>query len=91
MLNNLVLGRYQSGNSKIHYMHPLSKIICTTLFVIMVLICNNIKLMILLSGLSILLIEMANISRSIYLKTTNSLKFILLFILIINLIYEIVN
>jgi len=89
MLNNLVLGKYQSGNSKIHYMHPLSKIICTILFVIMVLICNNIKLMILLSGLSILLIETAKISRSIYLKTINSLKFILVFILIINLIFKV--
>jgi len=89
MLNNLVLGRYQNGNSKIHYMHPLSKIICTILFVIMVLICNNIKLMVLLSGLAILLIEMANISRSIYLKSINSLKFILVFILIINLILKV--
>lgn len=89
MLNNLVLGRYQGGNSKIHYMHPLSKIICTILFVLMVLICNNIKLMILLTCLSIIVIEMANISRIIYLKTINSLRLILVFILVLNLIFKV--
>lgn len=89
MLSNLVLGRYQKGNSKIHYMHPLSKIICAMLFVLMVLICNNIKLMILLTCLTILITEMADVSRKIYLKTIFSLKFILLFILIINFIFKI--
>lgn len=89
MLNNLVLGRYQKGNSKIHYMHPLAKIICTLLFVLMVLICNNIKLTILLTGLAILVIEMANVSKKIYIKTISSLKFILLFILIINFIFKV--
>ena len=89
MLNNLVLGKYYNSNSKIHYMHPLSKIICTILFVIMVLICNNIKLMILLSLLAILFTEMASVPKNIYLKTINSLKFILLFIFIISLIFKV--
>lgn len=89
MLNNLVLGKYFNGDSKVHYMHPLSKIICTILYVLMVLICNNIKLMILLSLLAILFTEMARVDKRVYLKSILSLKFILLFILIINLILKV--
>lgn len=89
MLNNLVIGRYYNSNSRIHYMHPLSKIICTILFIIMVFICNDIRLMILLSLLAILFTEMSKVPLSIYLKTVNSLKYILIFILIINLIFKV--
>ena len=89
MLNNLVLGRYYNSNSKIHSMNPLSKIICTLIFVIMVFICNDIKLMILLSLLAFLFTEFSKVPRSIYLKTIKSLKFILIFILIIDLIFKV--
>ena len=89
MLNNLVLGRYYNSNSKIHYMHPLSKIICTIVFVVMIFVCNNIKLMILLSMLAVLFTEMSRVPRNIYLKTIKSLKFILSFILIIDFIFKV--
>lgn len=86
MLNNVVLGRYYSTKSKIHGMHPLSKIICTVAFIIMTLICPDIRLMILLGLLTILLTELASLPRQIYYKTIMSLKYILFFILIINLL-----
>lgn len=89
MLNNLVLGRYYNSNSKIHSMNPLSKIICTLIFVIMVFICNDIKLMLLLSLLAILFTEFSKVPRNIYIKTIKSLKFILIFILIIDLIFKV--
>ena len=89
MLNNLVLGRYYNSNSKIHSMNPLSKIISTLIFVIMVFICNDIKLMILLSLLAILFTEFSKVPRNIYIKTIKSLKFILIFILIIDLIFKV--
>ena len=89
MLNNLVLGRYYNSNSKIHSMNPLSKIICTLIFVIMVFICNDIKLMLLLSLLAFLFTEFSKVPRSIYLKTIKSLKFILIFILVIDLIFKV--
>ena len=89
MLNNLVLGRYYNSNSKIHSMNPLSKIICTLIFVLMVFICNDIKLMLLLSLLAFLFTEFSKVPRSIYLKTIKSLKFILIFILVIDLIFKV--
>lgn len=88
MLNNLVLGRYYNNNSKVHYMHPLSKIICTVVFIIMVFICNDIKLMILLSLLAILFTEIAHLPKTIYYKTIMSLKYIIIFIVLINLIFK---
>lgn len=89
MLNNFVLGRYYNLNSKVHSMHPLSKIICTIIFIIMIFICNDIKLMVLLSFLAILFKEIAHIPNNIYYKTIMSLKYILIFILIINIILNI--
>ncbi len=89
MLSNIVLGRYYKSNSKIHYMHPLSKIICVIVFIIILFICNDIKLMILLSLLAILFTEMAHIPRNIYLRTINSLKYILIIILLFNLILNV--
>ncbi|MBE6144547.1 MAG: energy-coupling factor transporter transmembrane protein EcfT [Firmicutes bacterium] len=89
MLNNFVLGRYYKQKSKIHLMHPLSKIICTLSFIIMIFICNDIKLMILLGLIAILMAEMSKVPRRIYFKSIFSLKYILLFILIINLIFQI--
>lgn len=89
MLNNFVLGRYYKQNSKIHLMHPLSKIICTLSFIIMIFICNDIKLMILLGLVAVLMTEMSKVPRKVYFKSIFSLKYILLFILIINLIFQI--
>lgn len=88
MLNNLVLGIYYNNYSKVHYMHPLSKIICTVVFIIMVFICNDIKLMILLSLLAILFTEIAHLPKTIYYKTIMSLKYIIIFIVLINLIFK---
>jgi len=89
MLNNLVLGRYYNTNSKIHDMHPLSKIMCTLLFIIMLFLCNNLKGMLLLIVLALVSIEFSSIPRSIYYKTIKSLKYILIFIVIINLIFKV--
>lgn len=89
MLNNLVLGRYYKQNSSIHKMHPLSKIICTILFIVMIFLCTDIKLMIMLGILSILILEMALLPHNIYWKTIKSLKYILGFIIIINLIFKV--
>ena len=89
MLNNFVLGRYYKQKSKIHLMNPLSKIICTLSFIFMIFICNDIKLMLLLGLIAVLMTEMSKVPRNIYFKSVLSLKYILLFILIINLIFQI--
>lgn len=89
MLNNLIIGRYYNTRSKVHNMHPLSKIICTVAFVIITFMCNDIILMLSLLGLAILLVELAHIPKDIYFKTIKSLKYILIFIIVINLIFKV--
>lgn len=83
MLNNLVIGSYYPIKSRVHLMNPVSKVICTILFIVMVFLCNDIRLMILLSFMSILLFELAHLPRKIYLRTLLNLKYLLLFIILI--------
>ncbi|MDD4607630.1 MAG: energy-coupling factor transporter transmembrane protein EcfT [Bacilli bacterium] len=88
MLNNIMIGRYYPVRSKIHFMHPLSKIICTILFIVMTFIVNTIELNLFLCGLTLLMIFMSNVPFSIYFKAIKSLKILIIFIVIINLIFS---
>ena len=83
MLDNVVFGSYYPIKSKVHYMNPISKILCTLLFALMIFICDDFVVMCLIFSLSILLCEMAHIPRRIYKKTFSSLKILFLFIIII--------
>lgn len=86
MLNNIVLGRYYPVKSKIHFMHPLSKILCTILFITMLFLCYDVKLMLLLSFMAVLTFEMAHLPRNLYIKTVLSLRFLIVIIVVINLL-----
>ncbi len=83
MLDNVVFGSYYPIDSKVHTMNPISKIICTLLFVFMIFLSNDIKIVSLVFILSILLCEMAHIPKRIYGKTIKSLKVIILFVILI--------
>lgn len=83
MLNKVVIGSYYPIRSKIHFMNPIVKIICTVLFIILTFLCHDIRLMSLLTLICIFLLEMANLPRMIYLKTFSGLKYLMLFMIII--------
>ena len=83
MLDNVIFGSYYPINSKVHSMNPISKIICTLLFTLMILLSNDIRIVSLVFILSILLCEIAHIPRRIYSKTIKSLKIIILFVIVI--------
>lgn len=83
MLNNVVIGSYYPVKSKVHFMNPVSKILCTILYILMTFLCQDIKLMLLLTFLAILMVEIARLPKSLYLRTFRSLKFIILFMIII--------
>ncbi|HPF83239.1 MAG TPA: energy-coupling factor transporter transmembrane protein EcfT, partial [Bacilli bacterium] len=83
MLNKIYIGNYYPINSKIHSMNPVSKLLCTIIFIAMTFICKDIRLMLLLSFLCVLMIEMAHLPRMIYLKTFSSIKFLIVFLIII--------
>ena len=83
MLNSIVIGSYYPVKSKVHFMNPVSKIICTILYIAMTFLCQDVRLMLLLTLLSVLMVEMAHLPKSLYLRTLRSLKFIIILTVII--------
>lgn len=88
MLNNIMIGRYYPIYSRVHKMNPVAKIICTLLFIISVFISNSLKYNVALLILITLMILNTRVPIKIYLKTILSVKWLLLFIIIINLIFQ---
>lgn len=89
MLNDIIIGKYYPVNSNIHNMNPISKIICTIIFIIMCFLANSVGLNIMLLLLTIIMILNANIPFKIFLDTIKSLRFILLIIIIINIVLRV--
>lgn len=86
MLDNITIGRYYQTNSKIHQMHPLSKIIITILIIILSFISNTIPMLAFIFTLVLLTIGLSNIPIKIYGKALLGLKWIILFLILMNLI-----
>ena len=87
MLSN-VFGRYYPINSRIHKMSSISKVLCTLIFIIATLLCNKIEYHVVLLFLLLFVMLDTCVPFIVYLKTILSLKWLLLFILIINLIFK---
>ena len=84
MLNNIMIGKYYPVRSRVHLMNPLSKIICTMTFVGMCLFANSMLMNLCLFALVILMIMNSHIPVKYFFKTIKSLRFLLLFTLILN-------
>ncbi len=88
MLNNVMVGRYYPITSKIHKMNPLSKIICTVIFVILMFLTNDLFFIGLITGFVLLILLMSNVPLKVYFRTIKSLKILIIFIIIINIIFS---
>ena len=86
MLNKIMIGRYYPINSLVHKMNPLAKIICVLLFVIMSFFTFDLRFNALLLVLLMLMICNTKVPFDIFFKTILSIKWLLLFILMINLV-----
>lgn len=86
MLNKIMIGRYYPINSLVHKMNPLAKIICVLLFVIMSFFTFDLRFNALLLVLLMLMMCNTKVPFDIFFKTILSIKWLLLFILIINLV-----
>ena len=89
MLDNIVIGKYYPVRSRVHLMHPLSKIICTVTFIVMSALANTVVLNFALFALVILMIFNSNIPFRYFFSTIQSLRFILLFTIVINFIFNV--
>lgn len=86
MLNKVMIGRYYPIDSFVHKMNPLAKIICILLFVVMIFLTYDFRFNIIISILLLLMLSNTKVPFNIYLKTVLSIKWLLLFIFLINLI-----
>lgn len=89
MLNNITIGKYYPVRSRVHLMNPLSKIICTITFVLMCLFANSMLMNAMLFILVMLMIINSHIPVKYFFKTIRSLRFILLFTIIFNMLLNI--
>ncbi len=78
MLNNVSVGRYFPIKSNIHEMNPLSKIICTTIFIISILIAQDFQAICILTLLVMVMIMNTNIPLTIYYQIIKNLKYFFL-------------
>lgn len=69
-------------------MNPLAKIICILLFIIITFLTSNTQFYIVITFLLVLMILNTQVPLKTYFKTIYSIKWLLLFILIINLIFK---
>lgn len=89
MLNNIVIGRYYYGNSYVHKLNPVIKLISSIIMVTSVFLSDNIHVILVMSLLTLLLsiasdISLKRITRNIY-----GLKWFLLSLLIIDIVFGI--
>ena len=77
MLNNISIGKYYSAKSNIHFMHPLSKIICTLIFLILALVAFDLRTILGLVIITIFVIMNTNIPLIIYYNLIKNLKIFL--------------
>ncbi len=90
MLNNSVMiGRYYPITSKIHKMNPLSKIICTIIFILLMFLSNHLFFAGLITGFVILIVLMTKVPLKTYWQALKHLKILIIFIIIINLIFKV--
>lgn len=89
MLDNIIIGKYYPVRSRVHLMNPLSKIICTMIFIIMSVCAGNLQLNLALLAIALFMILNSNIPIKYFFSTIKSLRFIILFTIIINFLFNV--
>jgi len=82
------VGKYIPLNSSFHRMHPFIKLICTIIFIVSLFLSYDIKINILITVLLILLMLSTSVPLFTQFKLICNMKWFLLFILIINIIFK---
>lgn len=80
------LTKYYNGNSIIHNINPLCKLICILIFTFLVLISNNILFLSILTILVLIYIVLSEVPVKLYINNFKYIIPFIIFILIINLL-----
>ena len=89
MSSSIILGRYCPLKSHIHSLNATSKIICVLLFTITTLITKSLLYGILLLAISSIVIYLTNVPLKLYLKSLSKMKWFLIFVFLINLLFKV--
>jgi len=88
VLNKVVIGKYYDTNSLIHNMNPILKIICTLLFTVFSFFSFDLYFNLIILFLLAILLLLSNVPMKNYFKSICGIKWLVLFIFVINLIFE---
>lgn len=88
MLNNISFGKYILLNSKIHNCHPFCKLVIAFILIFSIVFTNSLFLNLIYTLVLIVLIILSKISWKIYVQSFLKMRFFLLFLLIINIIFS---
>lgn len=88
-MSDIKFGKYYNVESAVHNMNALFKIICLSIYCILLFLIQDMFLIILMSILLIILLSFSNINYIYYLKTLKIILPLIIFLIIINLIFNI--
>ena len=91
MLTNITIGRYINKSSVVHKLNPVFKIISLLIMIVSIFFIDSYKDIIMLTSYLILMMIYSDINILTYLRNIYSIKIFLVFILIIDLIFNINN
>ena len=88
MLNNIGFGKYILVDSKVHSCHPFIKVFCTFFLILSIVITKSILLTFIYTGILVLVLLLSKTNWEIYVQSFMKMKYFLLMLLIINIIFS---
>ena len=85
MISDITLGQYFPGTSPIHKLDPRTKIILTTLFIVLVFVANNPLGFLLVAAITVTLVGMSQIPPSVVIKAVKPIVVIVIVTALLNL------
>lgn len=86
---NFSFTRYYNTNSDMHKMNPVYKIICILIFTLLILLTNNIVLLIIMLLFVLSLMHLSCVPFKLYIKNIKFMVPLIVFIVLINLIFNV--
>lgn len=86
MLDNITIGKYYNVKSDIHALNSLAKLFCLLMLVISLLVTKDINIILIILTFELIILFITNIPLKTTLKNLLSLKYLFIFIILINII-----
>lgn len=86
MSSNFSIGKYFPAESNIHRMNPLSKTLCTVIFIIIILFNWNLEVTGILTLLVMIMILNTNLPLIVYYQVVKTLRYPLIFVLLLGML-----